>query len=150
MEKMPPVRIQISHKDIDSCDPKRVVDIIKSFVPDLCDENRNRVQLELVGYADEEQELFDIPEVRKYFQALHKRIPGMFYWLDTEGYTFLLMAMMIYEPVRMDENSTISPEDLKEYLLNGFYELNSFCNHYNLDQAPSIEAIKKWLGIREN
>lgn len=148
MEKViPPVRIQISHKDIDNCDPKRVVDIFKSFIPDLCYENRNRVQLELVGYEDEEREFHDIPEIRDYFQALHKKLPGMFYWLDTEGYTFYFMALMLYKPIEVNNYATVSPEDLQEYLLNGFYELNNFCRHYNLDQAPCIESIKQRLGI---
>ena len=62
-----PVVIQISRQEVEHCDPQGVVQIIQSFIPGLLEPYRNRVQLEVLGYADDPRELYDIPEVRALF-----------------------------------------------------------------------------------
>lgn len=148
-----PVVIQISHQEVMQRAPQRVVEIINSFIPDLLERNRNRVQLEVLGYGDDPRELYDIPEVRDYFRALHQIFPGMFYWLDTnpDGFAFILMGLMLYSPIRIGGGQvTISPQDLQDYLMNGYIELNAFCDHYGISADATNHSILEWLGGRKS
>ena len=52
-----PVVIQISRMEIARCDPFRVLRILASFVPDLSERNRNRVEFEVLGYLEDPREL---------------------------------------------------------------------------------------------
>ena len=128
--------------------PQRVAEIINSFIPALLERNRNRVQLEVLGYGDDPRELYDIPEVRAYFTALRDIFPGMFHWLDTDanGFTFGLMALMLYTSIRAGGSKVmIGPQDLQDYLMNGFTELNDFCKHYKISADATNRSIKEWL-----
>ena len=91
-----------------------MAEIINSFIPSLLERNRNRVQLEVLGYGDDPRELFDIAEVPAYFRDLREIFPGMFYWLDTyaDGFTFILMGLLLYTPIRVGNGQvTISSSD---------------------------------------
>ena len=65
-----PVTIQVSKREIHSYDVSRVSDILASFVPVLLERNRNRIQIEVMEFNEDPRELYDIPEVRNYFQIL--------------------------------------------------------------------------------
>ena len=125
-----------------------MVGIVRSFVPNLLERNRNRVQLEVVGYADDPRELYDIAEVRAYFRSLREVFPGMFYWLDTDfdGFTFILTGLMLYTPIRIGGGQvTISPRDLQDYLSHGFAELNAFCQRYGVSADATNRSIRELL-----
>lgn len=147
MYSQQPCTIQISRAEIETLDCSRVLAIINSFAPELFERNRNRVDLEVMGYADDARELYDIPEVRDYFQKLLNEFPGQFYWLNTEGPTLALVMLMLYEPVRKGRMVTVSTSDFQQFLLRGYTELNAFCEHYGLSNEPSTKAIAAWLGL---
>jgi hypothetical protein len=91
-----PVTIQIDKGSILTCDPEPVARILESFVPELCDRNCGRVQLDVLGYSNDTRELYDIPEVRNYHEALFKRVPGLFYWLDSSSHMLILLALLLF------------------------------------------------------
>jgi hypothetical protein len=142
-----PVTIQIDRSSILACDPEPVARILESFVPHLCESNCDRVQLEVLGYLNDSRELYDIPEVRSYFQALFQRVPGLFYWLDSSSHMFLLLGLMLFPPKRSDGLVTISPTDMQQFLLRGFAGLNRFCSEHGLSPEKTNKAVRKWIGM---
>ena len=85
-QEQQPVIIQVSLTEVQVADTSLSTSALKSFVPDLLKRNRNRVRFEVLGYDDDPRELFDIPEVRKYFQNLIDENPGLFYWMDIDSH----------------------------------------------------------------
>ena len=122
-----PVTIQVSKREIHSYDVSRASDILASFVPVLLEKNRNRVQIEVLEFNEDPRELYDIPEVRNYFQILFRDNPGLFYWIDVESYMFIFLGLMLYEPYRVEGRAGLTPVDMQSYLIKGFTGLNKFC-----------------------
>lgn len=147
MTETPPVIISIPRIAVETCNPAPVAEILNSFIPHLCDRNRNRVQFEVLGYLEDPRELYDITEVRLYYQALFDKYPGLFYWIDTDSHMLLLFALMLHEPIRSQGQVTVSPADLQSFLLSGFVGLNEFCQYHGLSQEPANQAIRRWVGM---
>lgn len=143
-----PVTIQVSRQEVERVDTSRLVGILDGFIPDLCARNRNRVDIEVLGYGDDERELFDIPEVKRYFRHYFDNHSGWFYWVNTESQMFPLMGLLLFTPVRVGRNVTISGDDLKTYLLHGFVRLNAYCQENGLAAEPSTKAINDWIRDR--
>jgi hypothetical protein len=125
MSHVSPVIIQVSHVEVTQCDPSRIARILEDFVPHLLDRNRNRVQIEVMGY--DQRELFDIPEVRKYFTALFELHAGLFYWIDVSSSILVFLGLMLFEPNRVAGRVGLLPRDMQVYHARGFAGLNSFC-----------------------
>lgn len=142
-----PVTIQIDRSSILACDPDPVARILGSFIPELCERNCGRVQLEVLGYFNDTRELYDIPEVRSYYQALFARIPGLFYWVDSSSHMILLLGLMLYPPQRTPQGVTLSPTDMQQFILRGFQGLNQFCAQHALSPERTNQAIREWIGI---
>lgn len=145
MEDSSPVVITISKQAIEECDPEPVAAILDSYVPGCCQQNRNRIRLEVAGFADDPRELYEIPEIRQYFRALFRRHKGLFYWLDTGSGTLLFLCLMLYEPVWSKEGVTVSLSDLQSFLADGYSGLNVFCHEHGLSSQPSHEAVSGWV-----
>lgn len=143
MTEVQPVTIQISRNEAMHHDTSLVVDILSSFVPALCDRNRNRVQFEVTGYAQDSRELYDVPEVRAYFQHLFQSYPGLFYWIDFRSYMYGFMALMLGTPIRGSGGVTVSSADITAYLSRGFMGLNTFCAEQSISPEPTNKLIKE-------
>jgi len=131
-----PVVIQISKEEVLNCNIDRLVAILDSFVPDLCDRNRNRVKFEVTGYMNDSRELYDISEVKKYFRHFFDNYHGLFYWINVNSYMFVWMGLMLFTPIRVGGKVTISPEELQEFLSAGFKKLNVYCKENGLSNEP--------------
>jgi len=142
-----PVTIQIDSSSILTCDTEPVASILESFIPELCERNRDRVQLEVLGYLNDPRELYDIPEVRSYYQALFHRVPGLFYWLDSTSHMVLLLGLMLFPPHRSEGRVTLSPTDLQQFLLMGFRGLNEFCARHAFSTERTNQALRGWIGM---
>ena len=143
--KKEPVIIQISKLSIFMKDTKYITDILDSFIPQLTIRNRNRVRIEVLGYDKDYRELFDIPEVRTYFQTLFDETNGAFYWIDPDSYMFLFWGLMLLPPYRVDGKVGLKPEDMQKYLYWGFIKLNEFCLEHKLSAEASSKAINDAL-----
>ena len=140
-----PVIIQVSLTEVQAADTSRATSILQSFVPVLLERNRNRVRLEVLGYDNDPRELFDIPEVRKYFQNLFVENPSLFYWIDVDSYMLLFLGLMLFEPYRIEGQVGLRPEDMQSYVSGGFSGLNKFCESMGVSADATNDAILKVL-----
>lgn len=140
-KKRRPVVIQVSKKMIIDLDTSFVCNTLDSFIPKLLDRNRNRVVIEVFGYDSYEQELFDIQEVRLFFQKLFDDVDGVFYWLDPNSYMLIFWGLMLLPPYRVDGQVGLVPDDLQKYLTWGYIKLNRFCKVNNVSPEPSTNEI---------
>ena len=115
-----PVTIQISKEAILACDVRQVREILDSFVPNLIERNRNRVEIEIIGYGEDSRELYLINEVRSWFHIFFRQHSGLVP-LDESASA---MAHLLRHHVRNTSSSrwggtTVSPEDLRELFALG-------------------------------
>ena len=131
--------INIPRASVESRNPHSVINILESWIPELCDRHRNRVQFQVLGYNDDSRELYDIPEVREFFRELYNLHPGLFYWIDPKSHMLIFLGLMFFEPLRRDGKVSLFGNDLLQYLRLGFYGLKVFGSRYDLpiDQAKS-------------
>ena len=144
-QEQQPVIIQVSLTEVQAADTSLSTSTLKSFVPDLLERNRNRVRFEVLGYDDDPRELFDIPEVRKYFQNLIDENPGLFYWIDIDSHMLIFLGMMLFEPYRIEGQVGLCPKDMQSYLLRGFSGLNAFCDSVGVSADATNDAINSTL-----
>lgn len=135
------VTIEISKDEILNVDVSRVREILDSFIPNLFDRNRNGVAITVSGYNTDSRELFQINEVRKWYNHLFEVVPELFFWMDMRPPWFTFYAIMFGTPIRVNGGTTVSSEDLERFLLWGFQNLNLFCVTYSLKPDLSNEHI---------
>ena len=96
-----PVTIQISKKAILACNVRQVREILDSFVSDLIERNRNRVEIEIIGYGEDSRELYLINEVRRWFHIFFRQHSGLVF-LDESASA---MAHLLRHHVRNTSSS---------------------------------------------
>jgi hypothetical protein len=101
--------------------------------------------MEVMGYGEDGQELFEIPEVRAFVEAVFRANPGLFYWIDIDSYMFGFLGLMVSEPQRAAGQVFISPQDMQTYLLRGFTGLNRFCQETGASPDATNALINRRL-----
>lgn len=144
----PPVTIRIRRETIVRDDTSGVTSLLGSFLSGGRGRKRNRIRMEVSGYEEDPRELFEIEEVRDYFQKLFEENEGLFYWIDVHSDTFMLLGLMLFEPLRDGETAGLSPEDLQEYLRMGLSGLESFCREQNLSAGETEREVARLVKSR--
>lgn len=137
--------IRIARTTIDGGDPSTVTDLLDSFLSDRPEEKRNRVRFEVAGYGDDPRELYEIEEVREFFQRLFEDNEGLFTWIDPQSDTFMFLGLMLYEPRREGDAVGLDPEDLRAYLERGLEGLGRFCAERGIPAVKSEDAIIRFV-----
>ena len=142
-----PVVISVSREEVELCDPTGVVSILVEWVPTLVDRNQHRLQIEIRGYLDDPRELFDISEVQLYFQTLVSAYPGLAFWIDWTSHMPILLALCLFQPIRIDTQVTVSSQDMQQFVYLMFTGLNRFCESTGLSPEPTNAAVRAWIGM---
>ena len=134
------ITIQVQRSSVVTKETAYVNEILNSFISNPS-RNRNRVCIEILGYDEDPRELFDIPEVRLFFQKLFDENDGAFFWIDPDSHMLLFWGLMLLSPYRCDGKVGLQPEDMQKYLYWGYYKLNVFCQKNKLSPDFSTKAI---------
>ena len=141
--KLPPIIIQVPRNEVEELKVGGAIAVLDSWVPELLERNRNRVQFEVLGYGEDSRELYDIPEVRGYYARLFERTNSLLYWIDIDSYMFVLLGLMLYEPQRIGRQVTLRPFHLQAFLQRAFARLNSFCEEWQLSPEPTTILVRR-------
>lgn len=126
---------------IQALDTTIVCNTLDSFIPKLLERNRNRIRMEVIGYDQDDRELYVIKEVRMYFQKLFDEVDGAFYWIDPTSYMMIFWGLMLLPPYRINGQVGLTPEDMQKYLTWGFIKLNQFCEENSISPEPTNKKI---------
>jgi hypothetical protein len=141
------VAIEVPREAVESKAVRQAADSLRGFVPDLLEQNRNRVEIVIRGYDDDLRELYDISAVRLYFQLLFEEVPELFYWIDVNSPMFLFLGAMLYTPLKEPDGSFgLSQYDMQAYLVRGFSGLIRFCREQGISPEPTNNLVNAWLG----
>lgn len=129
-EQFDRVVLVITKEYIDNEDFEHVNDILTKLMENSI-KNENKLSLIIDGYDNDLRELYEIPEIRNYFQTLDRLFPYWFYFVNRkteEKYSSLVIIMLLLVPLEViGENK--GKKNI-EYDIIKFNEFMSYHFHY--------------------
>ena len=95
---------------------------------------RGAVDIAVHGYDDDDRELFEIPEVRRYYKLLTEQFPYFFFFLNLHQPTLKVIAFCLCD-AHLVGNGRVEIDNLKltNFIQNHFTGLNAVFHEYGLD-----------------
>lgn len=109
---------------------------------------RQRVEFFVDGYNEDARELWDIPEVRTFFRALHAGFQNWFFLARPEG-TFLtvLINCICCSPSTDPKSRSLDAECLRRFYMTCFKSLNRLCHVHAIPEEVNREISDAALSI---
>ncbi len=143
-----PVIVRISESTLREGNIAKPLELLDTFAREELAEYRNRIQFLVEGYDEDGRELYEIEEVRKYFQELYGECRGLFYWIDMRGDMLLFVGLMKYEPKREGDAVGLSAEDMKEFLSEGLEGLGTFCDVHGVSSRDTEREVERYVRMK--
>lgn len=127
----------IDRKEVENLDTSKIRDSFDRLrsTKELAFEAQGKVEFVFLGYKQDRRALFEIPEVRAYIYQLDRQLPELFFFARTKKpsdtlTTFLfcqaqVSRVAVQRPEGMMINFQVKQEDLADFLIRHFPELNS-------------------------
>lgn len=141
------VILEVSHDDVVHCDISAVARGLDHLLQSRrrVVAGRGRIALALSGYDSDTRELYEIPEVRRYVEALDSVFPYWFYFAHPQYGTLKLFALCLCRVVKVPGGSTPEIEDLKRFIYQHVVSLNQLCEKFSLGDAVKTEVTNDAL-----
>lgn len=101
--------------------------------------NRGKLEIVIPGYDSDSRELYEIPEVRRWFKTSIDYGVPWFYFLDTRGHgnsiklLLLCTCEVLVERTHGNQRQVrVEPEEQSKWLRRNFYNLNKFIDYHDL------------------
>ncbi|MCL6585579.1 MAG: hypothetical protein K6T72_03530 [Anoxybacillus sp.] len=138
--------ISVPRKDINTGNTAKQLKLLNK-VEKRKNQLANKVVLFFEGYEEDERELYQIPEVRKWMKKLFKQKPHLFYYLCdfTESIAICYLCLVKAEPVKRIDGITVCQIEydivfLKE-LLDNTIAYAEQCGDSNEEISAMIKRI---------
>jgi hypothetical protein len=101
------------------------------------------------GYDDDPRELFQIPEVRRWFTVLDEAVPHLLYFLSPHGGLPMMYAASLLQPEWDATSSQVSfdPDALVEFLDAKLSAIGLYCWEHSLDPCPVAASVADTYGV---
>jgi hypothetical protein len=142
--------IQIYKQHILDCDTSPLQGMIDAALLDK-DAARGligRLNFSVEGYNDDPRELFEIPEVRKYFAKLNQESSGFFYFLMPDARAVWLAISFAQFITSRDDKRVVfgsDSRDLHAIILNGRAALARRFKELGIQDDPIVKAQDKTI-----
>lgn len=128
-----PVILGIHRSQLESLDVTDSLQFLQSLVPvngaQYVWSHRGAVELMISGYDEDDCELFEIEEVRRYIQVLDQQWPFWFFFFTPTS--IKLIGMCLSSAVSVSAGKAfIPPERLFAFMERGFAAVNHLFDHY--------------------
>jgi len=100
----------------------------KLLVPEVAKRLQGRLLFGIRGYQDDPRDLWEIPEVREWMQALNAKFPYWFYFMDLgPNSTLGFVAFSLCRYTKVPGGKQIPPEVLRPFMLSGVAAMKLLC-----------------------
>lgn len=143
-ETMNTLIVTIERDDVEAGDVSQTVAVFDSFSksPKTVMNVVGRVELSVSGYDDDPRSLWQIPEVRRFFKSLRRKIPHMLLFLCPERKAPNLWALLCCKRIDRKSAAAVAPESLSDFITEGFAANNAFCRAMGIDPAsPELVTL---------
>src|SRR5437764_7783508 len=97
-EEFDPIIVVVSRAEVESGDTSGPLSTLRHLIssPEIIRQCREHVALSFDGYEDTREELFEIPELRKYVYALDTEFPYWLYFLSRHFTSLQCLALSAF------------------------------------------------------
>lgn len=116
----------ISREDVESLNISLIVEDLKELIrtPKNIKKYKNNVMMFINGYDDDDRELINIPEAKKFYQKLDKEFPLWIVFIEEiYGCLDTIIAILLGEP-KEDNRVEHDLKKLKDFVNSKFVKLN--------------------------
>lgn len=128
----------------------RLQDFFRMFeaAPDVLPDIRHKLTLAVHGYDDDPREVFEIPEVRAWFEKAESAVLGWSYYLDLESSNSTLLVFLTctckgelrgLSQDGMKKLIWFPSEELEKFLERQFTSLNHFTKRHGISHTVNAE-----------
>ena len=136
--------LQVTREEVETCDVTRILDIFLGFLQSPR-EFYDSVEITVSGYDDDPRELWEIPEVKRWFETLDKAWPFAFFFMSTLGAGLRVLALCCIGAETIDENTVqVSPLYMAAFMsehfvpMNAMFELVSLSDEENCRRTDEL------------
>ena len=116
----------------------------KLLDPEVAGRVKGRLLFEIHGYEADPRDLWEIPEVRSWTQALDREFPYWFYFMDLGPHSTLAMvAFCLCKYEKVTGGKRIPPAELQRLLLSGFAAMNHLSSRFGDSQEENDRRSKE-------
>jgi hypothetical protein len=139
-----PIVVVISRQEVETGDTSSVASVLKSCIasPERALSLFEKLDIAFHGYDQDQREVFEIPEVRKYVSLLDQEFPFWLFFLTKEKLGLQAIMLCFMPPyLTEDARKTVLPERLDQ-LLSGrwFPAMNHICEVVGFSESQ-IERL---------
>lgn len=107
-------RAEVEAADID----RALIALDKLLNPEVAQRLKGRLIFGIRGYEDDPRDLYEIPEIRAWMQALDQVFPYWFYFMDVGSRSTLsFVAFSLCEWEKVPSGKLIPPDELQQFLI---------------------------------
>nr|WP_236783317.1 chlororespiratory reduction 6 domain-containing protein [Aliivibrio fischeri] len=137
-------------KDIEYLNFSGIDDLIERLTrtKELLLNNRNKLSLWFAGYDDDPRELYEIPEIRRWFRVSVERGIPWFYFLSNLEESMTL-KIFLYSYCNIEKKKPITNDTYKninDWINSNFHNLNKFIDENNVPEVVN-ETISKNISV---
>lgn len=128
--------IVIAREDIEAGNIGRVLEIFSRFLATskLMIKNRELLDFSVDGYNDDPRELYEIPQIRKWFEDLNEHFPYWFYFLSKRAKSLRLLATCLCSFEKASQGISLNSADLLRFIQNSFVGMNEICETIGMSE----------------
>ena len=118
---------------------------------DVAVEFMGRVSLIIDGYNHDARELFEIPEVRRYFKALDDQWDYWFFFLSQADDSIKILESCLCETIEVIPGVvSLDLDQMNRYLTRHFTALNRLCDTLDIPEAQNQDITEGIIALIHN
>ncbi len=99
------------------------------------------------GYDDDPRELWDIAEVRAFYQKLDEKFPYWFWFCDKRDVSLKVISDCLYQPSGKAEEqrqtvALINDTELDGFMRRHYRAVDDLCEDYNIADAERLKVLE--------
>lgn len=148
-----PVILMFSRQRVEACDVAEQLPLLQRLTADRLSalEYCGRISLVFDGYDNDPRELFEIPEVRSYFQRLDEQWPYWFFFLSQADDSIKLLESCLCETIEVIPGVTsIEIEQMELSLARHFGAMEKLREKLDLPEETCEEVAEGIISLIRN
>ena len=111
-----------SRAEVEAADIDHALSALDKLLnPEVAQRLKGRLIFEIRGYEDDPRDLYEVPAVRAWMQALDQAFPYWFYFMDVgPRSTLSFVAFSLCKLKRLPNGKQVTPDELQQFLIFHF------------------------------
>ena len=138
--------VVIPRCDVERHDLTYAMSILNKLIADAASikQFKSKVSISFDGYNDDDREIFEIEEIRKYMHSLTVKFPYWFYFINKNDSNLRIIMLLLCRYKKIGPGlAQIEPEDRINTMTYLFNCINELFDNYGLDNNDNDKLSKE-------